>query len=414
MSGDRFGYFATDLLPESQEDDDWAQQRVYGDFYRDPVDSVTRGLSLDPASVPSFSTSGQANPFDFYQDVDQDVFKGASLPPNVAFDESHFFKELVPDYGFSSSGAGKGVVAVDPPKCERFEESDSPPPPPNSSFWKPEVTTVRLTTRERPCQIGKALLDFLNHMSANILKVRSRKFTVKSEMFAGGAMAIVKIRIYRQDIDTYDVEFQRRSGDAVTFNRSYDMASKFLTRRFHPLGLAGQEQEDFSDGFNTPSPIGSPTSDSHEEDMLPLLDMAMMDGLQAEAAMGLAHKAREEPEVLCTEAVFKEVQQLLGETSTDVAYPTACLLSTLAGCPKAAGFFIATGMLPLMISQVLRQPAQLVQKTLAQAVNLATRKCAGQLDHPKAALVAQLTTVMQERGIHDEVYHNLQKALEAL
>jgi len=398
MSADRFGYFGTDPLPESQEEDDWAQQRMYGDFYRDPVDSVTRGLSLDPNSVPYGFTSDQVNHFDFYRDADDDVFKGASLPPSVAFDdESHFFKEPVPDYGFSSSAAGKGVVAVDPSKCEGFGESDSPPPPPpNSSFWKPEVTTVRLTTREPPWQIGKAVLDFLNRISANVLKVRSHKFTVKSEVFAGGAMVIVKIRIYRQENDMYDVEFQRRSGDAVTFNRSYDMASKFLTRRFCPLGLAGQEQEDFSDGFNTPSPIGSPTSDSCGDGMLPLLDMTMMDGLQAEAAIFLAHKAKEEPEVLCTEAVFKEVQQLLGETSTDVAYPTACLLSTLAGCPKAAGFFVATGMLPLMISQVQRQPAQLVQKTLAQAVNLATKQCAGQLNRPNAALVEQLNTEVLE------------------
>jgi len=226
-------------------------------------------------------------------------------------------------------------------------------------------------------------------------------------------MSIVKIRIYRQEDDTYDVEFQRRSGDAVTFNRSYDMTSKFLMQRFCPLDFAGQAQEDFSDGFNIPLPIGSPTSDSREEDMLPLLDMATMNGLQAEAAMGLARKAKEEPEVLCTEAVFKEVQQLLGETNTDVAYPTACLLWTLAGCAKAVGFFVATGMLPLMISQVQRQPAQLVQKTLAQAVNLATKQCAGQLNRPNAALVEQLNTVMQERGIHDEVYHTLQEVLEA-
>eukprot|EP00440_Ansanella_granifera_P053806 gb/GFBE01058328.1/.p1 GENE.gb/GFBE01058328.1/~~gb/GFBE01058328.1/.p1 ORF type:complete len:427 (+),score=82.11 gb/GFBE01058328.1/:1-1281(+) len=396
------GYSSSDLNPafsqsfslptQDEGDDGWPQQqRIYGDFYREPVEMVTRGVTL---SGPIVDSPFQFGAGDFYREPDN-VFRGLSLPGPPGPFEEQLFKDIASPFDPVPTGKPKAT------SFDRFEESVLPPPTPTDSFWSYEVTTFYLTT-QAPFTIGNALLDFLGQEAASITKVNHKKYSIKVEVFMESVMCTLKIRTYSHSSEvpnTYAIEFQRRSGDCVTFNQVYQKAQSYMKSNFDSLSPSSQQE--------TPLLLpaialqhSSPTSSDAE--ISPLLDMAGLvefPGLQAESATALAEMAKDPiaASTLCTESAFKEFQKLLQSDQTDVAYPTACLLKSLAQCPEAFVYFALDGFLQLMIDKVRSRTgtAQLVRRELAQALQSATSQSALHMD--------ELDRDMVKRSLNDAI-----------
>ncbi|CAL1173586.1 unnamed protein product [Cladocopium goreaui] len=395
-----------DFVPKStrsQHDDvpgfsdpleEWPQQRIYGDFYREPVEDVTRGVSfaenLEPAS--GFKFGG-----DYYRD-NEDVFKGLTLEQlpeenlfgldndqgtkknpwswgsattaatEKSFDEGLAFQ--VPLLGPEHSGKSSLVSSIQffEAPCDKFQKSDLPPPKPTDPHWSLEVTNFCIRT-PTPWLVGNHLWTFLTYelASPSIKVSRSPKFALKADAFVGNAKCTLKIRVYFIEGETYCVEFQKRTGDGIAFNRAFRQAVKFLDSYFTVESTIKEN----------PSPVcESPISSDAE--ITPLLDMASVKQypwLQAESAAALADMAKDQKSAprLLQQDVIKEIQNLLQSDNTDVAYPTSRLLSNLAKMPRAAEHFAAPGLLPTMIDKVQSgSPAQAVE--LAQAIHLVSDK----------------------------------------
>lgn len=106
----------------------------------------------------------------------------------------------------------------------RFSKSDRPPAIPMDPFFKLEKTTVILTDTE-PCYIGNSLLDSIGGtIPGRMVKVNVAKFAIKAEVDIYPAPCSLKIRLYSQG-DQLAVEFQRRSGDAIAFQKTFQRAS---------------------------------------------------------------------------------------------------------------------------------------------------------------------------------------------
>lgn len=95
-----------------------------------------------------------------------------------------------------------------------------------------EATTLRIS-REPAAALANAVLDFFNaHVVASISKVRYTKLAIKADVYEGGVMCSIQVRIYRTSEGEHAVEFQRRCGDHVAFHTAFKAASVFFTARF--------------------------------------------------------------------------------------------------------------------------------------------------------------------------------------
>merc|ERR1712217_918171 len=83
---------------------------------------------------------------------------------------------------------------------------------------------------------------------------------------------------------------------------------------------------------------------------------------------------------LFTNAAFRRIQTLLRNNQTDVAYPTACMLQSLAQYPEATPCFADHDILCMVLEKVQSRGASaLVQKKLAQVLDSAVSRCAASL-----------------------------------
>lgn len=378
-----------------------------GDFYREP-DNVYRGLSLSQASLeaPRLSPfNGLTGDFsDFYCEPDE-VLKGISVSPDAQSSLLGGSLDLLKK-GFSSKASecpskASAALAGD----ERFTEAHCPPDTPNDPFFKLEVTTLTLSSRT-PWEIGNDLLDFLKtRVVSSITKVNRHKFTVKADVFVEASMCALKARIYHGEHATYVVEFQRRSGDAVTFNRVFQQATDFMSPRFVPVKATFEANPN----LDCQEMLRLPMTETKGE-LAPLLDMAgLLDlpTLQAECAAALAEMAQDARMAsrLCTRRTFEEFKKLLQADQTDVAYPTARMLLFLAQCPEAVPCFTDRGLLSMMLDKVQSTATSaLVQRQLAQALNAAITRCAVHLSQQVSDdIMSDLITAIKDIGFRDSL-----------
>lgn len=91
---------------------------------------------------------------------------------------------------------------------------------PQDPHFRNERTTIHIEDRQ-PSQLWSSLLSFLTEETFVVpLKVTPKKYAITATVTLQGASCELKVRVYSQTRG-FDVEFQRRSGDAIVFNDVY-------------------------------------------------------------------------------------------------------------------------------------------------------------------------------------------------
>mmetsp|Transcript_42158 Transcript_42158/g.126089 ORF Transcript_42158/g.126089 Transcript_42158/m.126089 type:complete len:430 (-) Transcript_42158:194-1483(-) len=374
----------------------------FSDYYREP-DDVVRGVAMAQDVPDAFGSScfqGFADG-DFYRESD-DIYKGLSVG---AVPEAQLFDGPPAPDGLRKIGPGFGCMEVISQFCgniEPFTEADVPLPAPSGPFANLESTTLYLST-SRPCDIGNALLNVLHgHV---VTKVSRKKFAIKADAFVGNAMCSLKIRVYKQELDRYAVEFQQRSGDRFAYGQVYHEVSESLEKRF-----AADVPTNSGKEFGAMPPPPPPVSDADAvwAQAGPLLDLVGDTGradLQAEAAAALAEMAQDSQAAatLCTSTAFKEFKALVRSDKPEVAYPAARLLSSMALCREAAQCFADESLLLAIIDKAHSDMhSSLVQKQFAQVLLAAMPRCALALSQQAATNVnAALVKAMTSTAVVD-------------
>jgi len=329
--------------------DEWQSPPFIGDFYREP-DNVCRGLTLPPEDAPGPSSFKGIVDGDFYREAD--VCKGISLG-----DSFPLAPPLGKEFGLSTGLGYSSTVLSEKVdiRTERFAEADFPPNAPTDSFFKFEVTTLYVSSTA-PFEIGNHLMDFFGQeVVSSFTKVRRQKYSIKVDVFIESMMCTVKARVYNQGSGQFAVEFQRRSGDAISFNTTFQKASTYL-KRFVMLAAGSPEAPALLTNFEaSPLPQVFAEGPPSEVDLLPLLDMAGLVGapwLQAQAATSLNLLAAEGVQALFIPRVFQGIAELMQASSAEVMYPTARLIHHLAQHAEAAPLFAAHRLLPMMLGKI--------------------------------------------------------------
>ncbi|CAJ1410288.1 unnamed protein product [Effrenium voratum] len=377
--------------------EDYEEQRMYGDFYRESAEAVTRGVTL-----PLPSDSLAAGPFfgDFYRD--EDPYKGVTLP----CEESKFFGGPCLEKVLFKEGPAPSGWKAEP-------KTDCPPPKPSDPMWSFEATTIYVT---RPMSVliqeMNVLLEKLNQMATTIKVSRAPKFAIKSDVFVRNAKVTLKVRVYTMEANKYAIEFQRRQGDCLAFNHVYQQAWRLLHDESHVEDLPG------------PPPCQSPTSsdeaDGQVKEMFsPLLDMMDLPVLQAESAAALAQVAEDRPaaKTLCCPGAFKKFHGLLLSDDAEITYPIARLLCSMAQIPEAAQFFCAGDLLSDMITKVQTwKCCEQVKALLAQAVqSVMGRAQLGEGQYERVSRLLQLAVkdlpACRTRQLLSEAHSKLRRAV---
>jgi len=388
-----------------------------GDFYRD-VDNVTRGVTLPSGAGPSFGDPYELSKFDGPGDLLKDKF--------------HEPDDLLKGGDLLGGKLGVSSFPTEMKDCSqqsRFPEGCIPPDKPADSFFKFEVTT-QFVESEAPYQIGNFLLDFYNHevVATYVKEVRHVKFAIKTDIFVDTMMCTMKTRVYKLIDGRYAIEFQRRAGDAVSFNGTYHKACQYLRQRAldNPSALSMEGQEAPPRPFSF-EPLELPGTDDPpitEEQINPLLDMTRLQGapwLQAEAAASLSKMAQEGKQVLYCDRVFQGINELMQTDTADVAHPTSCLIHYLAGREEANTFFASAAITneQMLLQKILTKVSSSethpqVRVKLAQALSLALEKQnKGSLsDAQAAALLAGVGNILrtQDASWGNQVIGSIQKA----
>lgn len=335
--------------------------------------TASQGFLDDRSSMlPSQSSSfaGIPLPGDYYR-FEADTKRSIELPDN-------FF--ALNEYDVE----GKGLcLAADtlPDNCQsvlpnehikfdvlpstRFEHFEKPPNTPADLHFKLSATTF--LCRCSPTECMNCLLDFFEtEVISSVSKVSKKKFSVKVDILDKALMCSLKLRMYRQQTGELAVEFQKRSGDTIAFHEVYKKACLKLEQ-------PSTRTEIFAD--MTP-PSGQLKGPSSAGELSPLLDMlSLFDSpeLQAEAAACLANIAsgsQASAIVMCSVHLFDYLPKLLQIHRIDVAYPVACLLSSLADCTAAKSLFVDYGLVSAMEEQIQSvQKMPLVKMQLGAAVS---------------------------------------------
>lgn len=404
-----------DFYPQS---DLTSLQGLEGDFYRES--DVVRGVSLEALSFKA-GIEG-----DFYgcEDDCKGATRGFVASDPYQLGTYGFHDLLDKNADCLSKGCYDDVEGNQVPHLvshvARFTEADCPPPCPRDPLFSFETTTFFVLDAE-PSEIGNHLLDFMgSKVVSSVTKVSRKKYAIKADVFVHSAMCTLKIRVYRepQQQGKYAVEFQRRSGDCVSFNGAFQLAAQYLKHRFVMVENAPEEAAE-----EPPPPmLGLATGNLDEAAITPLLDLAGQVGLpslQAESAAALAGIAQDSvtAEHLCSNRAFVEISKLLQSDQTDVAYPTARLLSSLARCPKAQACFSCPGLLLTILEKVRsKRTCQLVQHELAQVLNVAISLCAATLSPDiSEEMIISLGAVLQDVGSgRGPLSRNLEEAQHTL
>jgi hypothetical protein len=339
-----------DLQTLGQQHAQWNQAPgLDGDPYRDP-EEVSRGLTITAGH--GFDGSSHGGPMCY--DMSAAVYPGLGDP--------QCFGMLGPDpYEVGPQSHGSRAANTNE---EAFAETTAVPRDvPKDDFFRLATTTVLvMATITSPGAIGNVLLRFLREqVQSSITKVTIEKFAIKADVFVPEicyASCSLKIRIYRESIDRYAVEFQKRGGDGIVFNAAFQKAHQHLKAS----GLAdddgaGATMKQSPDiGFTLP-PLPVDESEEAEKGMAhlaPVLDMASMSSepsLQAESAAalaGIADRGHDQAVSLCNKEVFQAIHKLVQCDLVDAVFSTYRLLLCLAACHQAKPFFADEEFLQLL------------------------------------------------------------------
>jgi len=273
------------------------------------LDNVTRGVSICQLEDVTRGMSMFSGMGDKGGSSLEDPYMFSSGKPFIHFE----------DYEYSQPG---GCSEIDPSLCAPwasasldncdsrsamsrwncthvggFEEHHVPPRPSSSRFFAFEPTTLFVEFCS-PQQIGNSLVTFLSsEVVASITKVRLQKYSIKAEVFVEGKSCAIKLRVYSQESDgKYAVEVQRCAGDALVLQSTFHLLKNFLQVNCGSATVQG----------DAPAPLARPALLELKEDeeqeqekvesaevIAPLLMMATVAGLQAEAASTLAAMVKE-------------------------------------------------------------------------------------------------------------------------
>lgn len=169
---------------------------------------------LDSSSMFTTSLDG-----DFYPESD-DVVRGLTFTcrDDIGLDTDN------------ESDNGKIVAQekspVSPYLIRRFRAIDIAP------FFSDKIdrhfaATVLRLDQGSPVTVGNHMLKFFEQVVNARMQVNHKKFTMRAETSSQGYHCDVKVRLYQNGSGCV-VEFQRRSGDIVAFNRLYRQAVVYL------------------------------------------------------------------------------------------------------------------------------------------------------------------------------------------
>jgi hypothetical protein len=187
------------------------------------------------------------------------------------------------------------------------------------------LTTLRLDSP--PITIANKMLSFFEDIViSHVGKVNKHKFTIRAEVIVSGMHCETKVRIY-QDSVACVVEFQKRSGDTIAFNKMFSLAKEYLQH-------SGTSQVRANTTLPLDVPVVSFPPGQILEPLLQIITHSHDVELLAEAAAGLA-EAVKNPKVAaqmrmpCALSALEELQRL---SDFRVAYPTS---QVLACCPTS-------------------------------------------------------------------------------
>mmetsp|Transcript_85774 Transcript_85774/g.135473 ORF Transcript_85774/g.135473 Transcript_85774/m.135473 type:complete len:408 (-) Transcript_85774:155-1378(-) len=345
------------------------EYRPPGDFYLEP-DTVTRSVTFCRDDIaPLDSQFKGLSDGDYYQEP-MGMHKACEPYPS----------------SLETSDVGYSSITCDSLKTtatRRFTQADFPLEAPKDSFFQFEITTLFVIT-DMPHEIGNLLLDFLTDKVASSLvkPVNHRKFAFKADVFEQYIMATIKVRVYWKENKHFAIEFQRRRGDTLVFNSTFQNFQKAI-RHATNIGLEvtlRNAQMTNSVNFAPPSLPQQQARELSEADLTPILDMAGqigMDSIQAEAAAALAKLVEDDTVTLkiCTTSVFQQVKTLLQNGTTEVAYPAARFAKYLVQQQEAAPLIVEHGILQLMLEKVQSKTTKdIVREELAQACSMAAHQ----------------------------------------
>jgi hypothetical protein len=309
-----------------------------------------------------------------------------SLPGTYSETDPFF---LPPPLSNTSTTTGSDILLAE---SELFQEHHIPPKPPSSSHFAFAHTTLFLEGCE-PKQIGETVVDFLtSQVVASVTKVTPQKYSIKAEVFVEAVSCTIKVRVYEHD-GKYAVEVVRRSGDAFVLQSTFHLLAAFLATH---CGVVS--------GMHDSAPLTQPMlpelepTEEDKEGLAPLLTMATVAGLEAEAAMTLVTMAKgghasANALLSAPDQVASALTDLLASGSLDMVYPAACCVSVLAAFDEADCILAHHGLLQTMALQAvaeLRTSQGLVGTALAQAVVDAVHCCAASLSSEAARELEQV------------------------
>eukprot|EP00746_Dinoflagellata_sp_MGD_P162388 gnl/MRDRNA2_/MRDRNA2_89926_c0_seq1.p1 gnl/MRDRNA2_/MRDRNA2_89926_c0~~gnl/MRDRNA2_/MRDRNA2_89926_c0_seq1.p1 ORF type:complete len:427 (-),score=69.76 gnl/MRDRNA2_/MRDRNA2_89926_c0_seq1:287-1567(-) len=346
-----------------------------GDPYGE-LDDVTRGVSIaQPPGLDAFWSAQK---------------ESSCMHSNSLFLTGHDYEyssfQMEP---FCAKAAGNSSHSILAPESDHFEVHHLPPTSPSSQHFFFVSTTLFLKDCS-PQNIGNILLDFFkSRVVSSITKVRLQKYTVKAEVFADGHSCTMKARVYTHG-DKYAVEVQRKVGDAFILHRTFQLLSDHLEVCLGSSFVEASKKEELpapsaTHGVDTTREIEEYPDTSSVEAVTPLLAMATIAGLQAEAASALCKMANggrisAAPLLESPDQVALALTHLLTSGQIDVVYPAACCMSGLAAFGEAGPLLAHQGLLEAAANQAVGELAVaqgLVGTALARAVTDAVQCCAG-------------------------------------
>lgn len=295
------------------------------------------------------------------------------------------------------------------PVQQTFEAHHLPPCSPSNQHFFFAPSTLFVNQECSPQKIGNALLDFFtSQVVASVTKVRLEKYAIKAEVFVEGHSCVMKVRVYTHG-DKFAVEAQRREGDAFVLQSTYSLLSQYLEARTSGVSAPVSESGKLKPLALLPPPevdIHEEDADSHLEAISPLLAMATIAGLQADAASGLLEltkggRTSAAPLLAAPDQVASALTDLLASGRTDAVYPAARCVSGLAAFGEAGPLLAQQGLLQEAAAQAVAELATasgLVGTALAQAVVDAIQCSAGSLT---PAIAVEVQEVL-DAGLRNE------------
>lgn len=360
---------------------------LVGDMYREP-DDVTRGATLCTGFTAAYDFVGDDSKWDAFEH-EQKMFG--------SYSDDHCF-------ALEKAQCPRRVVT-------RFEDGDVPPTVPTDPCWRVEKTS--LVVSGSAVEVANQLIDFFGGViTASVTKVNRKKFKITVHAIWENLACELKVRIYRQASEN-TVEFQKRSGDGIAFNGIFRRASSYLSSETIPtmeILPSLQELLPFPDGLwqdeaNSISPLLELGGSSEDE------------RLQEETALGFAAMAKDDEVArrLCITPVFAVIYKFLQSDRFGIAYPTSCLLSSLAQHEEAGLSLADMGILDIALTKMWAGTAgRLVEEKIGQALT----HCGKKLPHD---LLEKLTFGIAEAldgrypayEVAAEISRDMHKALQA-